>query len=502
MEGPTGLEAYHKAKELRAVGKHMLQEVWEDDLALKLHAVLDSMKVKWSSTDVVRILNTADSSSSVILWIGVMPGSLSGDDGVVVASKCLDILRRNNVADVEVEIRESTVTLLDGPRLLPFDLPSSTTVKVREPLTTSLGLPICAQSRPWAEGTGGFFITEDGKPERLLLVTARHVLFKADRNNNKHFEHKDDPYNVRLFGDSGFTLYLQSIEEEIGTRVHIADVMEKRLVAVQGRDDPAANRERQFVQFQLDDAREAQHDLRLFKQDVLTHWRPSESRVIGRTTLSPPINISFGNEGYTEDWAVIEIDSSKVNTSNFQGNIIDLSGRITSYDFTRMMNSNSQNAQNFTYPHDGLLRLNGTIPDTDMRKPTSVNQTDEQCLMVIKRGSGSGLTIGRANNIVSYKRYYYGDESDDEYQDTSKEWGIFSYDSKSGAFSDYGDSGSVIVDGLGRIGGLLTGGNGSQDSEASVDITYATPITFLLKRLQENGLHKPNVNPTLGGNHV
>ena len=89
-KAPTGLEAYHKAKELRAVGKHMLQEVWEDDLALKLHAVLDSMKVKWSSTDVVRILNTADSSSSVILWIGVMPRSLSGDDGVVVAWTFLD----------------------------------------------------------------------------------------------------------------------------------------------------------------------------------------------------------------------------------------------------------------------------------------------------------------------------------------------------------------------------------------------------------------------------
>jgi hypothetical protein len=276
--------------------------------------------------------------------------------------------------------------------------------------------------------------------------------------------------------------------------------MKKRLVAVQGRDNLAANKERRFVQPQLDDAREAQHDLNLFKQDVLTRWSSSESRIIGHVILSPPINVSFGNEGYTEDWAIIEIDASKVDASNFQGNIIDLSCRFTSYEFTRMMNSNSPNAQTFTYPHDGLLRLNGTIPDTDMRKPTSLDQTDEQCLMVIKRGSSSGVTIGRANNILSYKRKYYGDESNDPSKDTSKEWAIFSYDSKSGAFSDYGDSGSIIVDGLGRIGGLVTGGNGSQT--ASSDITYATPITFLLKRMQENGLLKPNVNPTLDGNHV
>ena len=62
----------------------------------------------------------------------------------------------------------------------------------------------------------------------------------------------------------------------------------------------------------------------------------------------------------------------------------------------------------------------------------------------------------------------------------------------SGSFSDRGDSGSVIVDGLGRIGGLLTSGTGVTPSS---DITYATPISFLLRRMHDNGLRKPNVNP-------
>jgi len=56
-----------------------------------------------------------------------------------------------------------------------------------------------------------------------------------------------------------------------------------------------------------------------------------------------------------------------------------------------------------------------------------------------------------------------------------------------------GDSGAVFVDGRGRIGDLLTGGAGVMHS---LDITYATPISFL-KRMQENGLHRPNVSPTL-----
>jgi hypothetical protein len=81
---PTGPEAY---KELRPVGKHILQDVWSDNLASKVLALLDSMKVKWTSLDVVRFLNTANSYSTVVLWIGVLPASLSGDDGVVAASR-------------------------------------------------------------------------------------------------------------------------------------------------------------------------------------------------------------------------------------------------------------------------------------------------------------------------------------------------------------------------------------------------------------------------------
>jgi len=110
--------------------------------------------------------------------------------------------------------------------------------------------------------------------------------------------------------------------------------------------------------------------------------------------------------------------------------------------------------------------------------------------MVIKRGNTTGLTVGRANDICSHACNYY----DCDKAETSKEWAIFPFDSKSGAFSAKGDSGSVIVDDLGRIGGLLTGGAGAMPSS---DITYATPISFLLKRMQDNGLCKPNVSPVL-----
>ncbi|KAF8957089.1 hypothetical protein BDZ97DRAFT_1670470 [Flammula alnicola] len=124
-KAPTGPEAYRKTKELRPVGNHAaLKAVWEDDLAPKLHALLQSMKVKWTSTDVVRIANAGEPSAPapVVLWIGVIPGSLKGDDGVGVAAKCRELLGEYGIADVDVEIRESVVTRWGTPH--PSTLPT------------------------------------------------------------------------------------------------------------------------------------------------------------------------------------------------------------------------------------------------------------------------------------------------------------------------------------------------------------------------------------------
>lgn len=222
---PTGPEAYLPFKELRPVGRHALSVVWEDSLALRLHTLLDLMEVKWTSTDIVRI-GIPDNVFPVILWIGVMPKSLSGDVGSVVASQCRDLLLEYGIADVDVEIRESVVTCSAGPALLTPGYSSDPTVDVRNPLTTTLGVPICAQATPWAQGSGGFFITEDGNTKKLLLITARHVIFPPDQNENKHFKHRNDSqhcHNVILFSDTAFTKYLESIKDKIRDQEVLAE---------------------------------------------------------------------------------------------------------------------------------------------------------------------------------------------------------------------------------------------------------------------------------------
>ena len=78
---------------------------------------------------------------------------------------------------------------------------------------------------------------------------------------------------------------------------------------------------------------------------------------------------------------------------------------------------------------------------------------------------------------------------DDGTNQTSIEWAILPYDHKSGVFSAVGDSGSIIADTYGRIGGLLTGGAGNAEA---TDITYPTPFFWLLQRIKANGF--PNAH--------
>jgi hypothetical protein len=87
-----------------------------------------------------------------------------------------------------------------------------------------------------------------------------------------------------------------------------------------------------------------------FYTDASTCWATLESRLLGHILLSPPILLSVGSEaeGYSEDWAVIEIDPFKVDASNFIGNAINLRTKILATD----MHLNIRNPSTFIYPED------------------------------------------------------------------------------------------------------------------------------------------------------
>jgi len=134
----------------------------------------------------------------------------------------------------------------------------------------------------------------------------------------------------------------------------------------------------------------------------------------------------------------------------------------------------------FKYPDDRLLELRDLIQEDQMCNPYMLDHDGEPCLFVIKNGNATGVTIGRTTGTFSFVREYFNNGT----HQTSMEWAILPYDNKSGIFSAPSDSGSIIVDGCGRFGGLLTGGSGKTESS---DVTYATPFFWLLPRIKANG---------------
>ncbi|KAG5640689.1 hypothetical protein DXG03_007528 [Asterophora parasitica] len=93
-----------------------ISDVWKEKNLRQMIGVLDSRGVEWTSMDLVRFgdvgLVERISDAPVVVWIGVKPDTLSGEDGLAAAKECKQILVANGILDVEVEMRESVVVLL------------------------------------------------------------------------------------------------------------------------------------------------------------------------------------------------------------------------------------------------------------------------------------------------------------------------------------------------------------------------------------------------------
>jgi hypothetical protein len=127
---------------------------------------------------------------------------------------------------------------------------------------------------------------------------------------------------------------------------------------------------------------------------------------------------------------------------------------------------------------DGLLQAFGVVKDDEIRQSQHLDVHGEKAPLVVKNGLTTGTTVGRVNGLESFARTYpdYG------IKHTSIEAAILPYDKLRGPFSAPGDSGSIILDRIGRIVALLTGGGGTTDE---TDVTYGTPYWWLEEQMKK-----------------
>ncbi|KAI0920100.1 hypothetical protein AcV7_006093 [Taiwanofungus camphoratus] len=497
---PTGPEAYRRLKEVRGVYGHRINDVWEE-LGPKVRDILNVQGIRWSSIDVARFVTDGDSDTQivgpVVIWIGVLPDSLEGAQAVTSSQEILVLLQAFCIEDVEVEYRESIYTRSVGPELLRHVSSVNHTVDVRSPLTPTLSLSIAAADRPDAQGTMGLYFAEGGTSDKVLGLTCHHVLFKTDANTNDSYTlaSNTDRKDVQLLGTRAFGKFLDSIKLRIGNHAIMLKYHEgtikrlggklERLGDVDEDDEEAADAKKELgvAKGKVEEVNAAIEKLEEFYAQVDQNWSAPGQRVIGHIRCSPAISV--GDGGYTEDWGAFEIDVTKF-AKAYKGNVMDLGTEIPFDVLTRKMYPRDYGVPTFDYPSDRLLPLSGLISEELMRRPDMRDHNGHPCLFVIKSGNATGVTIGRATGIFSFVR-------DEGTGVESKEWAVYNYDKKSGVFSARGDSGSIVVDGRGRIGGLLTGRAGKTETS---DVTYVTPMFWLWPRIKA---HFPNahLNPTI-----
>ena len=219
--------------------------------------------------------------------------------------------------------------------------------------------------------------------------------------------------------------------------------------------------------------------MKLFN-DVARDWKDERNRIIGHVTLSPPISSDDGDEDSTDDWAVVEVYPSMIAKLNFVGNVIDL-GSIAVDELTAWVESS------FKYHRSRLLRFCDLVSDKVFKANFKTN-VDHDNIMVMKNGSASNLTIGCLNIVQAFVRTY---SIDGQPGKMSKEVCVPPRNSKSGSLSVRGDSGSAVIDGIGRVCGIITDGDGATDVS---DCPFVTSIRFLLKRLKSFGI-EANIFP-------
>ncbi|TFK85269.1 hypothetical protein K466DRAFT_622915 [Polyporus arcularius HHB13444] len=437
---------------LRLVFGHKLVDVW-GELSPKVVAYLDSVNVKFTTIDGVRFVFGGEPAGPVTLWIGHAHTPERG---------CMALVKEFDITDVEIEFREFIFTRSAGPKFLEPVSSLEPTVGVRGALTPALGLRIASKDTPHVEGTGGFSFAEGGDSDEIFLVTAGHVVFPPDAafNDNYAFLDSSTPrHDVLLLGTNTFNDFvdcckrqIRKVESEVNPKNFVSAVQEKRTL-------------QKLVRKQC----EVIEACGKFCEEVMTKWADQGQRVVGHV-----------------DYAVVELDRSKFDKSAFRGNVIEFGTvPISTHELhTKIRPDLRTSAEDHSY--DRLFKLRGHLTEQDMRHPNMLDKNGEECLtVVVKNGSGSGVTVGQATGIFSYVREYLADRT----HRTSREWAILPNDYKRplGAFSAAGDSGSVIADGRGRFGGLLTGAAGAVTDRSEFDITYATPFFWLWPRIKANG---------------
>jgi hypothetical protein len=428
------IDQHETRKVLKNIGDHPIVDQYNDNVIEDIINVLGDLP--WNAIDVLRIGYDFEDPTKypIILWVSVQPGSITWDKGYQCAINCIAVLRKHNIPDVKCEIKEAEIFNLTGPRLLRLE-PQDSCIYGYLPFIQTLRQSLARIDKPEREGSMGLYLKQNNA-DKYFGLTCRHVAFLDTNNETRQriIQPGDTTFEKLEKGNNDYTEYWS--------------------------DQVKHQRNLETAIQELKSLQET--------KEFLESFAKLDNRVIRHTFFSPSYSLHH-LKGWLRDWALIKLDVKKFGDKPptnivYIGNISDtieekLNARPPGFHFKMRGNKS--------------LKLQDYIRENEIMHPTMRDENDEPCLIVGKRGRSTGVTWGTANEVMSVTRTSSAAVN-------SKEWCILS--SISIPFSRKGDSGSVIFDLKGRIGGIMSSGTGLTHS---TDTTYATPMDWLLSDINE-----------------
>ncbi|KAK1639809.1 hypothetical protein BDP81DRAFT_391866 [Colletotrichum phormii] len=413
--------------------------------------------INWVAIDVLRIGYSEIGDFPVVVFISVQPGSTSRLIGNLAAIECRGIIVEFGITDIHVEIKESCLVrlagtqeftqLISGP-IQRSDDDSSYICNISD----QLGVCIASEKSPRKEGTKGLYIMAASKGSKISM----HLLLPAPvpilQPGNKTLE---TTMNTLRKGSIAF--------EDMISKLKLKDNM-----------DPDVQQQR------IGDFESSA----LLTGSRLNKYEPRqsmESRRIGWVSHSRALT-SQRHEQYDfiADWALIALDGTKhpkdmhrLRNQLYVGTNAELSDELRN------------TPGGFVHPplNQGTLTLDGVVPLSE------ILQSEAGSLIVGKVGRTSGHTWGVINTVKSViRRITLADQASNASEHLVSEICVVGAKEHT-AFSRVGDSGACVWDATGRVAGMLVGGLGADDEGSSgIDVTYITPISWILGDMEKFGL--------------
>ncbi|KAK2051392.1 hypothetical protein LY76DRAFT_675399 [Colletotrichum caudatum] len=450
-------------KTLTVVGEHTIVSIWNNEpstLRNQILGILTRYNVDWQAIDVLRI-GYAGGRMPVIVSISVLADTLPWKTGNQVACDCREALVEHGLGDVHCEIKESR--LVNLAKVLQKDAhaypPEYQSYMYQ--LSDQLGTAIASSDNPRREGTKGIYLRRTGsEPAEIFALTCRHVCYSSSEKGSRL------PGKEALPSKPVIQLPKRTYKELVGK----LETSKKEVTAA--IQDAEEKQVAYSVNLSTNIAR-LEGDIKTVKPILKLFYRRTllSSRIIGE------------DPNFLSDWCLIRLkaESHERRLSDLSNRVYIDGNSLKSRFLARYRTIDIQDLQD-----DQTIQIRGIVAVSELQNP-------KQERIVGMRGRTSGLRFGVVNQVKSVTRRVTSSRTFVSHECCI----VAAGDNPSREFTQPGDSGACVFDLAGCAVGMVTGGisridvlRGGDDYglDVAVDVTYATPMEWLLADIKACGV--------------